>query len=237
MIDGFLNFFTDLWTRIDTALLAKDRYLVYLDGLRYTIEISFYAVIIGVLIGILVAVGNYMADNSKKFRWLKIIFGCYVQVVRGTPVVLQLLIIYNFIFANLAEPVWAAVLAFGLNSGAYVSEIIRGGINSIDKGQMEAGRSLGFGRWQTMKLIILPQAIKNIIPALGNEFVVLIKETSIAGIIAVTDITKAAQYIGNSTYDILTPLCITAVAYLIMVLALSRLIAYVERRLSQGDRS
>ena len=148
----------------------------------------------------------------------------------------QLLIIYNLIFTsrNTNEIVVGAV-CFGINSGAYVAEIIRAGIESIDRGQMEAGRSLGFNYLQTMRLIIVPQAIKNILPAIGNELITLIKETSVAGVIAVTDLTKAAQYVGSVTWDILTPLFIAAVVYLIIVLGLTKLLGIFERRLAQSD--
>lgn len=149
----------------------------------------------------------------------------------------QLLIIYNLIFTsrNTNELVVGAV-CFGINSGAYVSEIIRAGIESIDRGQMEAGRSLGFTYIKSMRLIILPQAIKNILPALGNEFITLIKETSVAGVIAANDLTKQAQYVGSRTWDILPPLIIAAVFYLIIVLGLSKLLSVFERRLARGDR-
>lgn len=149
----------------------------------------------------------------------------------------QLLIIYNLIFTsrNTSEIIVGAV-CFGFNSGAYVAEIIRAGIESIDKGQMEAGRSLGLNHIHTMRLIILPQAIKNILPALGNEFIVLIKETSVAGVIAVVDLTQAAQNIGSITYDILPPLMITAVCYLLVTIGLTKVLSVFERRLARGDR-
>ncbi len=148
------------------------------------------------------------------------------------------MILSNLIFTSRnANEILVAALCFGINSGAYVAEIIRAGLESVDKGQMEAGRSLGFTYIQTMKLIIIPQAIKNILPALGNEFITLIKETSIAGVVAVTDLTKAAQYIGSVTWDVLTPLLIAAACYLVMVLGLTKLLGIFERRLAQGDRN
>ncbi len=149
----------------------------------------------------------------------------------------QLLIIYNLIFtARNTNEIMVGAFCFGINSGAYVAEIIRAGIESIDRGQMEAGRSLGLGYIQTMRLIILPQAIRNILPALGNEFIVLIKETSVAGVIAVTDLTKAAQYVGSRTWDILPPLLIAAACYLVLVMGLTKLLSVFERRLGRGDR-
>jgi His/Glu/Gln/Arg/opine family amino acid ABC transporter permease subunit len=218
------------------ALFADQRYLAYLDGIKVTILISLLAIAIGIVIGILVAVVKVSATNSK-MKWLAGICNVYITIIRGTPLMVQLLIIYNLVFTsrNTNEIVVGAV-CFGINSGAYVAEIIRAGIESIDKGQMEAGRSLGLNYIQTMRMIILPQAIRNILPALGNEFIVLIKETSVAGVIAVTDLTKAAQYIGSRTWDILPPLIIAAACYLVMVMGLTKLLSIFERRLARGDR-
>lgn len=226
----------DLYQSFYNALIPDQRYLAYLDGLKVTILISLLAILLGIAIGIVVAITKVTATNYK-MRWLTNICNVYINVIRGTPLMVQLLIIYNLIFTsrNTNELVVGAV-CFGINSGAYVAEIIRAGIESIEKGQMEAGRSLGLNYIQTMRLIILPQAVKNILPALGNEFIVLIKETSVAGMIAVTDLTKAAQYVGSRTWDILPPLVIAAVCYLIMVLGLSKLLSIFERRLSKGDR-
>lgn len=225
-----------LYQSFYNAIVPDQRYLAYLDGLKVTILISIMAIILGIAIGILVAVVKVTAANSK-MRWLTAICNIYINIIRGTPLMVQLLIIYNLIFTsrNTNEIIVGAV-CFGINSGAYVSEIIRAGIESIDRGQMEAGRSLGLNYLQTMRLIILPQAVKNILPALGNEFIVLIKETSVAGVIAVTDLTKAAQYVGSRTWDILPPLIIAAGCYLIMVMGLSKLLTVFERRLARGDR-
>jgi arginine/lysine/histidine transport system permease protein len=219
------------------ALIADQRYLAYLDGIKVTVLISLLAIAIGIAIGVLVAVVKVSATNSK-MKWLAGICNIYITIIRGTPLMVQLLIIYNLVFTsrNTNEIVVGAV-CFGINSGAYVAEIIRAGIESIDKGQMEAGRSLGLNYIQTMSRIILPQAIRNILPALGNEFIVLIKETSVAGVIAVTDLTKAAQYIGSRTWDILPPLIIAAACYLVMVMGLSKLLSIFERRLARGDRN
>jgi polar amino acid transport system permease protein len=218
------------------ALVPSKRYLAYLDGLKVTVLISFFAILIGIAIGILVAVIKVSATNYR-MRWLSAICNVYINVIRGTPLMVQLLIIYNLIFTsrNTNELVVGAV-CFGINSGAYVSEIIRAGIESIDRGQMEAGRSLGFNYMQSMRLIVVPQAVKNILPALGNEFITLIKETSVAGVIAANDLLKQAQYVGSRTWDILPPLIIAAVFYLIIVLGLTKLLAVFERRLSRGDR-
>ncbi|MDF2944719.1 MAG: putative rane protein [Herbinix sp.] len=235
-MDNIISWFDKLYQSFYNALIPDQRYLAYLGGLKVTILISLLAIILGIAIGIVVAVVKVSAANSK-MRWLTAICNIYINIIRGTPLMVQLLIIYNLVFTsrNTNELIVGAV-CFGINSGAYVSEIIRAGIESIDRGQMEAGRSLGLNYMQTMRLIILPQAIKNILPALGNEFIVLIKETSVAGVIAVTDLTKAAQYIGSRTWDILPPLIIAAACYLIMVMGLSKLLAVFERRLARGDR-
>lgn len=233
---AFLSWVKNLYQSYYDAIIPDRRYLAYLDGLKVTIIISILAIIIGIVIGITVAILKVTAANYKIKIITKICNG-YINIIRGTPLMVQLLIIYNLIFTsrNTNEMIVGAV-CFGINSGAYVAEIVRAGIESIDKGQMEAGRSLGLNYMQTMKLVILPQAIKNILPALGNEFIVLVKETSVAGVIAVTDLTKAAQYIGSRTWVILPPLIITAVFYLIIVMGLSRLLAIFERRLARGDR-
>lgn len=225
----------NLYMSFYNAIVPDQRYLAYLQGLKITLLISFFAIILGILIGVLVAVFKVTATNYK-MKWLSSVCNVYINVIRGTPLMVQLLIIYNLIFTsrNSNEIVIGAV-CFGINSGAYVAEIIRAGIESIDKGQMEAGRSLGLNYIQTMIKIILPQAIRNILPALGNEFIVLIKETSVASVIAVTDLTKAAQYIGSRTWDILPPLVIAALCYLVIVMGLSRLMAVFERRLAKSD--
>ncbi|MDD3173319.1 MAG: amino acid ABC transporter permease [Herbinix sp.] len=218
------------------ALVPDKRYLAYIQGIKATILISLLAIALGVVIGIIVAVIKVSANNSKA-KFLVSICNIYITVIRGTPVMVQLLIIYNLIFTsrNTNEIVVGAV-CFGINSGAYVAEIIRAGIESIDRGQMEAGRSLGLNHIQTMRLIILPQAVRNILPALGNELIVLIKETSVAGYIAVTDLAKAAQYVGSRTWVILPPLVIAAACYLVMTIGLTKLLSIYERRLARGDR-
>jgi len=226
----------NLYQSFYNAIIPDQRYLAYLEGLKVTILISLMAIILGIAIGVIVAVVKVTSINSK-MRWLTAICNIYINIIRGTPLMVQLLIIYNLVFTsrNSNELIVGAV-CFGINSGAYVSEIIRAGIESIDRGQMEAGRSLGLNYMQTMRLIILPQAVKNILPALGNEFIVLIKETSVASVIAITDLTKAAQYVGSRTWDILPPLIIAAGCYLIMVMGLSKLLTIFERRLARGDR-
>lgn len=231
------QWFSKTGDRYYDAFFADKRYLAYISGLKYTLEISFFAIIIGVLIGVTIAMIKVSVGNHKKLLWIRSICNGYINIIRGTPLVLQLLIIYNMIFTSRsANPVMVGAVCFGINSGAYVAEIVRAGIESIDPGQMEAGRSLGLNHFRTMQYIILPQAIKNILPTLGNEFIVLVKETAVAGYIAVTDLTKAAQFVGSRTYDVLPPLFIAAAFYLLMVLGLTKILKFVERRMAQGDR-
>jgi His/Glu/Gln/Arg/opine family amino acid ABC transporter permease subunit len=236
LLNALTNWAKDLYMSFYNAIVPEQRYLAYLHGLKITLLISFFAIILGILIGVLVAVFKVAAVNYK-MKWLSKICNIYINVIRGTPLMVQLLIIYNLIFTSRnANQLVIGSVCFGINSGAYVAEIIRAGIESIDKGQMEAGRSLGLSYVQTMVKIILPQAVKNILPALGNEFIVLIKETSVASFIAINDLTKAAQFIGSRTWDILPPLIIVALCYLVMVLGLSKLMAVFERRLAKSDR-
>lgn len=227
------------------AFFLDDRYLAYFDGLKITLLISFFAILLGIAIGIIVAIAKVSVQKRKGKNWftsfcmklINALCNFYINIIRGTPVMVQLLIIYNLIFTSRnTNEIAVGAICFGINSGAYVAEIVRAGIESIDKGQNEAGRSLGLNNIQTMISIILPQAIKNILPALGNEFIVLVKETSVAGVIAVTDLTKAAQYIGSRTYQPLPPLIITALFYLIIVLGLTKFLGIFERRMRQGDK-
>ena len=194
-MEQIFNYILNLGQRYYDAFFADTRYLAYLEGIKNTLIISLFAVLLGVVLGILVAVVKYVATGSKNPVLLGLNKLCrlYVTIVRATPVYLQIFIIANLIFTARNMEIYAAITCFGINSGAYVSEIIRAGIESIDKGQFEAGQSLGLSQGTIMKSIILPQAIKNILPALGNEFITLIKETAVAGAIAVTDVTKAAQ--------------------------------------------
>lgn len=237
-ISGIVEKIGNIGMSFYNAFIPEQRYMAYLDGLKSTLEISFFAILIGIIIGIVVAITKVSVNGKKGFaKVLNAICNCYIAIVRGTPVVLQLLIIYNLIFTSKdANAILIGAICFGFNSGAYVAEIVRAGIESIDKGQFEAGRSLGFNNMQTMIYIIMPQAIKNILPALGNEFIVLVKETSVAGYIAVTDLTKAAQYIGSRTWDMLPPLVIAAAFYLVIVLLLTKVVSIFERRLSLGDK-
>lgn len=219
------------------AFIENQRYLAYFEGFKMTLLISLFAVLVGVVLGLIIAVMKYVSARKKGLWLVKFIADLYIGIIRGTPVYVQMLIIYYIIFTSRdASPIVAAVICFGINSSAYVAEIIRAGIEAVDKGQTEAGRSLGLSGVTTMMYIVLPQAIKNILPALGNEFIVLIKETSIVGTIAVMDVTKAAQNVGAATYDLLPPLIIAAVMYFVVVMILTKLLAIFERRLAQSDK-
>lgn len=222
--------------QLQKAWVPNGRYLMYLKGLKVTLQITALAVIIGLVIGVVVAVVKVSEDQNPLMKFLSKLGSLYTTVIRGTPVLLQLLIIYNLIFTSRdTSEVFIGAICFGINSGAYVAEIIRAGIEAVDRGQTEAGRSLGFNSMQTMSYIILPQAIKNILPALGNEFITLIKETSVGSVIAITELTKVATLIGSRTYDILPPLFISAFFYLALVLILQQFQKRLERRMSQND--
>lgn len=211
--------------------ISKSRYELILEGISTTVKTSLLAVVIGVLIGMIIAL-----CSLSKSKILRTISKVYTDIIRGTPSVTQLLIIYFIVFASSSLPKWVvASVAFGINSGAYVSEIIRAGIMSIDKGQTEAGRSLGMTHTQTMIHIIIPQAIKNIFPALCNEFIVLIKETAIVGYIGLRDIAKAGDQIKAATYKPFMPLVGTALIYFVMIKILTILFARLERRLRKSD--
>ena len=199
-------------------------------------QVTFFAVIIGIVIGFLIAIIRSTYDKTGKLKILNFICKIYLTVIRGTPVVVQLLIIYFVIFGSAdISKVLVAIMAFGFNSGAYVAEIFRSGIMSIDNGQFEAGRSLGFNYVQTMIHIIMPQAFKNVLPALGNEFIVLLKETSVSGYIALQDLTKGGDIIRSRTYDAFMPLIAVALIYLVMVMIFTKLVNMLERRLRNSD--
>ena len=219
-----LNFVTD------------ERWKYITDGLKVTLEVTFLAVLIGIVLGLLVAIVRSTYEKTHKLKILNFICQIYITVIRGTPTVVQLLIIYFVVFAGMdVSKVFVAVMAFGMNSGAYVAEIFRSGIMSIDEGQFEAGRSLGFNYAQTMIYIIMPQAFKNVLPALGNEFIVLLKETSVSGYIALQDLTKGGDIIRSRTYDAFMPLIAVALIYLVMVMIFTKLVALLERRLRNSD--
>ena len=229
--------FEELKAQFILNFITDDRWMSLLRGLVVTLKVTFFAVILGFVLGFSVAIVRDVYENTKKLKVLNFLCNVYLTVIRGTPVVVQLLIIYFVIFSSIKiDKSIAAVLAFGINSGAYQAEIFRSGINSIPKGQMEAGRSLGFSYRQTMVNIIMPQAIKNVLPTLGNEFIVLMKETSVAGYIALEDLTKAGDIIRSRTYSAMMPFLAVALLYLIMVMFFSRLLKMFERRLAESGR-
>lgn len=229
------NFYKNLFENIYQTLIYDNRYKFILEGLFHTILIAFFAVILGVLIGIVISIIRNKHEETGKLKTLNILAKAYVNIIRGTPVVLQLMIIYYVVFKSVdVSTIIVGVLAFGINSGAYVSEIIRSGINSIPKGQSEAGYALGLKYGQVMRFIILPQAIKNILPALGNEFITLLKETSVGAYIGIVELTKASDIIASRTYDYFFPLLIIALIYLIMTLGLSKLVNILERKLNNA---
>ncbi len=217
------------------AFIVQDRYMLYLAGLADTLKMAALATILGILIGIIVATVKVSKDINIFTKVLAKIFGVYTTIVRGTPVIVQIFIIAGTFFASRhSNMVIAGGICFGINSGAYVSEIFRGAILSIDKGQMEAGRSLGFNHFQTMRYIVVPQAFKNALPALGNEFVMLIKETSVAFVIGVTELMSQAKFIVSRTWDATTAYYIAGAFYLIIVLTIQKIQSRVERRLHKN---
>lgn len=206
-----------------------------LDGFKNTLIITLGALLIGIVLGTAVAVIKFLAEEKPALKPLAWLCNVYVTVVRGVPVVVLLLIFY-FVILRSADGIVTGIVAFGINSGAYMAEIIRGGINAVDGGQTEAARSLGFNRMAAMRFVVLPQAIKNILPAVGNEMIALLKETAVAGYVAVQDLTRAANLIRNNTYDAVNPLLVTAVVYLTLVVLLSALLRKFEQRLRRSDK-
>ena len=207
-----------------------------IEGLGNTVKITIGALIIGVLIGLVIAVVKYLAEDSKGMKPFALICDLYVNVIRGIPVTVLLLIFYYLIMRSSTNGVLVATITFGVNSGAYMAELIRSGINAVDKGQMEAGRCLGLSRLQTMTKIILPQAVRYVLPAVGNEFIALLKETSVAGYVAVVDLTRAGNLIRNNTHDVFNPLMVVALVYLIMVIGLTALLGKVEKYLAKEKK-
>jgi amino ABC transporter, permease protein, 3-TM region, his/glu/gln/arg/opine family len=217
--------------------IFEQRWRYLSNGLLLTLEITFFAVLLGVLLGFSVALVREAHRSTGKFRLLSAIGGIYLTVIRGTPVVVQLILIYFGVFASVRiPPILVAIVAFGINSGAYQAEIFRSGIEAVPRGQFEAGRSLGFSYWQTMRRIVMPQAMKNVIPTLANEFIVLLKETSVAGYVALNDLTKGGDIIRSRTYSPYLPMLAVALIYLCLVMIFSAGVKYLERSLKTGER-
>lgn len=240
--------FDDLKRQFILNFIEKDRWKLMVTGLENTLKITIVAALIGIVIGIILATIRSTYDKQyetlKKHRGIKyyvlsvlnFFAQIYLTIIRGTPVVVQLLIAFFIIFASAKNGVIIAMLTFGINSGAYVAEIFRGGIMSIDNGQFEAGYSLGFNYFQTMIFIVIPQVLKNVLPMILNEFIALLKETSVAGYVAVTDITRAGNVIRGTTFSPFMPLIAVAIFYLVMVLILTQVVKRVERRLRKSER-
>ncbi len=222
----------DFFAKFYDIFIARGYYKLMLEGFKNTIIITLIALAIGIVIGTIIAVIKYFSDGSAVLKVLSKVCDVYVTVVRGIPVVVLLLIFFFVVFANSRNGIMVASLTFGINSGAYMAELIRSGINAVDVGQMEAGRSLGLSKLQTMRKIILPQAIRYILPAIGNELIALLKETSVAGYVAEIDLTRAGNLVRNNTFNAVVPLTLVAAVYLLLVVLLSQLLKVVERRLS-----
>ena len=239
-------FASAFWMDFENNFITDGRYTYIWKGLLTTFQVTVFAALLGIALGVVVALVRSSYETLKEelkggfgkgvlFFFYKLC-GVYLTVIRGTPVVVQLMIIYFVIFASSNNKVLVAVLAFGINSGAYVAEIIRGGIMSVDKGQFEAGRSLGFGYVRTMALIIIPQAFKTVLPSLANEFIVLIKETSVSGYIGLQELTKGGDIIRSRTYSAFMPLIAVALIYLVIVMFFSWLVSLLERGLKKNER-
>ncbi|MED9966723.1 MAG: amino acid ABC transporter permease [Blautia sp.] len=232
-----MEILADFIEKFKFNFIENSRYEFIFTGLKNTLLITLFAVIIGIVLGFMIAIVRSTHDRTGKMKILNAVCKAYITVIRGTPAMIQLLIMYYVIFVTYDPGIMiTAIIAFGLNSAAYVAEIVRSGIMSIDEGQFEAGRSLGLNYRQTMILIILPQAFKNVLPALANEFIVLMKETSISGYIGLTDLTRGGDIIRSQTYEALLPLLAVAAIYLILVVFLTHLVSKLERRLRNSER-
>ena len=242
--------FSDLWivNELKRTLIEHDRYKMYIEGFLNTLKITGGALVIGVIIGIIVAAIRTSYDKNKETLKIKGGFGygllsvvngickVYLTIIRGTPVMVQLMILYFAVFASSSNGVLVAIIGFGINSGAYVAEIFRAGIMSIDAGQFEAGRSIGFNYFQTMRYIIIPQMFKAVLPTLLNEVIALLKETSVAGYVGAEELTKKGNIVAGRIFEYFVPLGIVAIIYLVMVLILTALVGRLERRLRKNER-
>lgn len=243
MFTDMSGWFAGVSKDFSQTFLEANRWRALLKGLGVTLELTFMALAIGVILGVIVAVIRSTHDqllaqrrSSRLLNFFNGLCKVYLTIIRGTPVMVQLLIMYFVIMVSSTNKILVATLTFGINSGAYVAEIVRSGIMSIDRGQTEAGRSLGLGYVDTMRFIIIPQAVKNILPALGNEFISLLKETSIVNVVGMVDITKWAMQVQGRTYQAFMPFLGIAAVYLFMVFIFTRLVAMLERRLNTDER-
>lgn len=230
-----MEWFDSVWENIYEAFVEADRWKLYLKGLGVTMQVSFFAALIGIVIGTIVAFMKLSVNRKGKPTILAYIANIYIDIIRGTPAMLQLLIMWFVVLSNCHNGILVGAITFGINSGAYVAEIVRAGILAVDKGQTEAGRSLGLSKFQTMRYIVVPQAFKNVLPPLGNEFIVLIKETAIVGYVSLSDLTRVANQMTSKVYDAFTPLIGAAVVYFIIIKILTILLNKLERRLRKSD--
>ena len=217
------------------TFIVDDNYMMIVKGFGNTLLITLCALLIGIVIGSVIAIAKYYAEDNKRLKIVNIICDIYTTAIRGIPVTVLLMIFYFIIFVSDTSGIMTAIIAFGINSGAYMAELIRSGLLAVDKGQMEAARSLGMSKGQAMKKIIFPQAIKNILPAIGNECIALLKETSVAGYVAIVDLTRAATNIRNKTFDAVNPIIMLALVYLTLVVIMTKLLNVFERRLRKSD--
>ena len=223
---------TAWFEKLNETFIVSGGYRLLIEGFQNTIIITLGALLIGVVIGSVIAIIKFFAEESPRLKPLAFVCDLYTTVIRGIPITVLLLIFYLVILVS-AEDMTVAILSFGINSGAYMAELMRSGINAVDKGQMEAGRSLGMTRAQTMRKIILPQAVRYILPAIGNEMIALLKETAVAGYVAIVDLTRAGNLIRNNTFDAANPLFLVALIYLILVVGLTSLLGLLERKLAK----
>lgn len=230
------EFFMSFGDRIYENFIKDDRYLYIVKGLGNTLIITALALLIGVILGSLIAIVRVTHQNdSSKLKILNRICGIYLTIIRGTPIIVQLMIMYFVILSSSKNPLLVAIIAFGLNSAAYVAEVVRSGIQSVDRGQTEAGRSLGMSTTQTLIRIVIPQAFKNVAPAIFNEFISLLKETSVAGYVGIHDLTKGGDIIRSLTFDAFPPLLAVALVYLVIVIMLTTILSKIERGLAKSD--
>lgn len=222
--------------KLHRTFILKNGLEQILEGLGNTLLITAGALVIGVIIGVIIAVAKYFSEDVPALKPISWLCDIYVTVIRGIPVTVLLIISFFIIMTSIKNGIVPAIITFGINSGAYMAEIIRSGINAVDKGQMEAGRSLGLTKMQTMGKIVLPQAVRYILPAIGNEFIALLKETSVAGYVAVEDLTRKGNIVSNNTFDVVNPRLLVALTYLVMVVILTQILTFVERRLAKSDK-
>lgn len=235
IFESIALFFQQWGQQLHNTFIVEDRYMMLVDGLKSTMIITLGALAIGIVLGSIIAIIKYCGEGVSYMKPLCKLCDIYTTVIRGIPVVVLLLIFY-FVILKSSDGIVVGIVTFGINSSAYMAELMRSGIQAVDPGQMEAGRSLGMSQLQTTWKIILPQAMKNILPAIGNEMIALLKETSVAGYVAVADLTRAGNLIRNNTYDAVNPLMVVALTYLLIVVILTKVLGILERRLAKSDK-